>query len=130
MRLSSSSRINARAILLVGDTLSLVLWVVVGLRSHQMTDNVLLQVVRVSAPFLIGWFAMAYWTGAYRTDEGRTRFLARSAATWAGAVAIGLLLRATLFGEGFVPTFALVTLIVTAVFTLGWRTAAAWVLRI
>ena len=130
MRLSHSIRQQARSILVVGDILSLVLWVVVGLESHEMTSNVIMDVVRVSAPFVIGWFAASYWTGAYRIDEGRARFMGRTALTWIAAVAIGLLLRATIFGNGFVPTFALVTLVVTGVFTVGWRVIAAWLLRI
>ena len=129
MRLSSTTRHNTRPILIVGDVLALVLWVVVGLESHSMTSDMFANILRVSAPFLIGWFAVAYWTGAYRTDEGRVRFLGRSALTWLLAVAIGLLLRATLFGSGFNVTFALVTLVVTGVFTLGWRTIASWLLR-
>ena len=130
MRLSPSIRQNTRSILVVGDILSLVLWVVVGLESHEMTSNVIMDVLRVSAPFVIGWFAAAYWTGAYRVGEGRARFMGRTALTWIAAVAIGLLLRATIFGSGFVLTFALVTLVVTGVFTLGWRMIAAWTLRI
>lgn len=130
MQLSPSIRQNTRSILVIGDILSLVLWVIVGLESHQMTSNVIMDVLRVSAPFVIGWFVVAYWTGAYRVDEGRARFMGRTALTWIAAVAIGLLLRATIFGDGFVPTFALVTLVVTGVFTQGWRVVAAWALRI
>ncbi len=130
MRVSPSVRQNTRSILIVGDILALVLWVVVGLESHQMTSGMLGNVLRVSAPFLIGWFGVAAFTGAYRIDEGRARFLGRTALTWLAAVAIGLLLRATLFGNDFVPTFALVTLVVTGVFMLGWRAVAALVLRI
>jgi hypothetical protein len=49
--------------------------------------------------------------------------MGRSILAWLIAVGVGLFLRATVFGSGFVPIFAAVTAGVTALFLLGWRTA-------
>ena len=107
----------------------MVLWVIVGLGSHNMTSNWLFNVVRVVAPFLLGWFAVAPFVGAYRISGNRRSFLLRSALAWLVGTALGLLLRATLFGEGFVPSFAAVTVVVTGIFVMGWRTAFALLLN-
>ncbi len=129
MKLETSDRERSLPVLVAGDVVALLLWVVAGLATHQMYSHWLLNVIRVAAPFLIGWFVVAPFTGAYRLPApSRRDFLARSALTWLAGVAIGLLLRATLFGNGFVPIFAVVTLVVTAVFVLGWRTAFAFLL--
>lgn len=113
--------------LAVGDVIALVAWVVVGLESHHMSSNWLMSILRVVAPFIIGWFVVAPLVGAYRPTlfNQPGPFMRHSALAWLGSVCLGLLLRATVFGSGFVPTFALVTFIVTAVFVLGWR--AAWI---
>ncbi len=120
----------AQRMLAGGDAAALVLWVIVGLASHQMQTSWLWNVLRVSAPFLAGWFAVAPWTGAYQLPERGERmgFMRRSLVTWLLGVALGLLLRAIVFRDDVPPTFALITLLVTAVFVLGWRATFAWLL--
>jgi hypothetical protein len=119
------------AILVAGDITALVLWVVAGLASHDMNDNWLQNVVRISAPFLIGWLAAAPFARAYdlRLRRQPLAFMGRSALGWLLAISIGLFLRATLFGSGFVPIFAAVTVAVTGLFILGWRVAFVWLWR-
>src|SRR5687768_11728322 len=99
-------------LLAAGDAIAMIAFGIVRFASHGMFSNWLFHVTRVGAPFLIGWFAAEPLTGAYRLPEpGRPRaFMARSALNWLLSMAIGLFLRATVFREGFVPTFALVTL--------------------
>ena len=114
-------------VLIAGDAAALLLFVAVGLASHEMNTNVLWNLVRIATPFLLGWFLVAPFTQAYdlSTVQQTGTFMRRSAITWLGGIGLGLLLRATLFREGFVPTFALVTLIVTGLFLLGWRSIFA-----
>lgn len=131
MQLSTSSRTRDHQVLAAGDVLALLVWVVAGLASHQMWSHWLLNVLRVAAPFVIGWFGVTPITGAYQLPEidSRTAFMRRSALTWLLGTAVGLVLRATVFRSGFVLTFALVTLIVTGVLVLGWRATFAWLIQ-
>ena len=123
MRLSAAFRRNRLGILVAGDIIAFVAWAALGLAGHQLTRNWLFNLVRVVAPFVIGWLAVAPFTGAYRAALSRRprAFLTRSALTWLGGISLGLLLRATLFRSGFGPIFALVTFAVTGVLVLGWR---------
>ena len=130
MKAISSHRQKFLPLLIAGDVGAFLLWVVAGLATHQLDSNWLFNVVRVAAPFLIGWFAVAPFTGAYNLHgASRVVFLCRSLLTWLAGTCLGLLLRATLFHNGFVPIFAAVTLVVTALLVLGWRTAFAFLLN-
>ena len=122
---------SSLGILVAGDMIAWLAWIVAGLASHAMYENWLLNLVRVGAPFLIAWLVAGPAVGAYRqiAYQARGVFLARSALAWLLATSLGLLLRATLFREGFVPIFALVTFAVTALFVLGWRAVYAWVIH-
>jgi hypothetical protein len=114
--------------LVVGDVVAWVVWLVAGLATHRMRDNLLMNGVRIAAPFVIGWAVAALLTRAYdlRLLRQPMSFFARSVLCWLLAVGIGLGLRATLFGDGFVPIFAAVTIAFTALFVLGWRAAFVW----
>jgi hypothetical protein len=131
MRAATRSNQSIVRLLVVGDVLALVLWVIVGRLSHNQTTGWLSNIVRIAAPFLIGWAVATLFVGPY--DLGLLRrplaFMGRSVLGWLIAVGIGLLLRATLFGDGFVPVFAAVTLGVTGVFLLGWRGVFIWLWR-
>ena len=130
MKAISSYRQKFLPLLIAGDVGAFLLWVIAGLATHQMYSSLLFNVARVAAPFLIGWFAVAPFTGAYDLSEAsRARFLGRSVLTWLAGTCLGLLLRATLFHNGFVPIFAAVTLVVTALLVLGWRTAFSFLLN-
>ncbi|CAA9294263.1 MAG: hypothetical protein AVDCRST_MAG26-4335 [uncultured Chloroflexia bacterium] len=128
MKALPSFRENTLAILIAGDVVAFLGWVVAGLSSHRMGTNIVANLARVVAPFLIGWFVVAPFTGAYRRDLLRNprAFLGRSALAWLLGVGLGLALRARPFGSGFVPAFAAVTYAVTGVFVLGWRAAFVW----
>ncbi len=131
MKVAPSFRENTLALLVVGDILAFLAWVVAGLSSHRMGTNVVANLVRVVAPFLIGWFVVAPFAGAYRRDllQRPRAFLGRSALAWLLGVGLGLALRARPFGSGFVPAFAAVTYVVTGVFVLGWRGVFVWLWR-
>src|SRR5215210_887913 len=128
MKITSAVRQSSVGVLAAGDVMAFLLWVSLGLARHQVSSNWLFNVVRVVAPFLIGWFVVAPFTGAYRAAilHGWSAFLLRSTLTWLLGVTVGLLLRATLFGSGFIPAFAVVTFVVTGILVLGWRAVFGW----
>lgn len=126
MKIVETNQPRSLPVLVAGDIAALLLFVMVGLASHQKTSSLLFNFARVGAPFLLGWFAVAPFTGAYRLPiKERGVFLRRSALTWLLGVSLGLLLRATLFRDGVVATFAAITLIATGIFVLGWRAVYA-----
>lgn len=131
MRAATRSNLSLVRLLAVGDVLALVLWVIVGRISHHQNTDWLPNVVRIAAPFLIGWAVATPFVGPYALALLRRplAFMGRSALGWLLAVGIGLFLRATLFGDGFVPVFAAVTLGVTGLFLLGWRGVFIWLWR-
>ncbi len=123
-RLLGSTARTSRTVLVLGDVLALIAFAVVGVRNHDLGGGLLLNLVRISAPFLIGWFIAALAVGAYRVarDGGRGAFMLRSTLAWfLGVVVLGLLLRNTVFGEDFSQVFAIVTAVSTGLFLLGWR---------
>lgn len=131
MRASTRSNQSAVRLLVVGDLLALVLWVIVGRLSHNQTTDWLSNVTRIALPFLIGWAVATPLARPYDLALLRRplAFMGHSALGWLLAVGIGLFLRATLFGDGFVPIFAAVTLAVTGLCLLGWRAVFIWLWR-
>ena len=128
MRLTQTRTRANLPVLLSGDVLALLAFVLVGLSSHQMTSNVAANLMRIAAPLLIGWFAVAPLIGAYRLPGPGTRgaFLLRSVLAWPLGIGVGLLLRNTVFGSPFSPVFAIITLGFTGLFLLGWRALFVW----
>ena len=127
MRLSS--RFAGRGplgLLLVGDLVALVAVVLLGFNTHNIGENVALNLLRVLAPFVIGWVGVAALVGAYRPTGGRAAFLGRSALAWLLGIGLALVLRNTVFGSTFAPVFAVVAYVFNGLFLLGWRAAYAW----
>ncbi len=60
---SSNSKL---LVLVVGDLLMLLIFVVIGRISHGMTSDWLVNVLRIATPFVVGWAIAALITGAYR----------------------------------------------------------------
>jgi len=108
-------------LLVAGDVLAIVLFVVLGFRSHHIQVHYLANLIRVATPLLAGWFIVSVFTGAYRPTAVLGEFMKRSALTWIGGILLGLLIRGLVLREGFIFTFMLVTLAVTGVLLLGWR---------
>lgn len=122
---------RARALLLLGDVAAFVLFVVLGRLSHGFSGDWLLNVVRIAAPFLVGWVVAAWALGAYRPGlEARPgAFLARSALALAIGDGLAFALRGLVLGDNVTMPFALTSLAFTALFVLGWRGLYAWFVR-
>ncbi len=122
MRLSTRTAPRSSVGLLVlGDVLALAAFIAVGLANHNRTENLIADITRIGAPFLLGWFVVAALLGAYRPVQGRGNFMLRSALAWVLGIGVGLLLRNTVFGSNFSPVFAIISYVFTGLFLLGWR---------
>lgn len=75
----------------------------------------------IAAPFLIGYAVSALLLRLDRDPVG----VRRGAIVWAVGLALGLLMRGTLFDRGLAPAFIVVAVLVTGSLLVGWRTVAA-----
>ena len=121
-----SGRLTA---LVVGDIISFVVFTVVGQSNHKEAVS-LTSVVTIAVPFLVAWFVVAPFLGAFgrRASAATTRpipLLPRTALSWVVAWPVALLLRAIVFHGVITPAFAIVALIINMIFLLAWRGVAS-----
>jgi hypothetical protein len=129
---SAPSALDTRLItgLAAGDLVAFNIVTAIGLLSHgELTglDSVG-QVAIVAAPFAIGWFLIAPFAGAFRSDIASQprRILPRAAVAWLIALPIGLLLWSLIRQKQIQTPFAIVTFITNLIVLLGWRGIFAW----
>jgi Protein of unknown function (DUF3054) len=107
------------------DVAAVILFVVLGRRSHHEDGSWLAGTVRVAGPFLIalavGWLPARAWRAPYA--------LATGVVVWLVTVALGMVLRHTLFHRGTAFTFIIVATITLGVLLLGWRAIAVRLAR-
>ena len=117
----------SNALLLGGDLLALLAFVLVGQADHQTlsASNPLLGALPNVVSLAIPWVILAVVLRAYprgATPPTLTGFLGRSALSWFIAAPIGLAIRMLWLGRGGIPIpFLLVTLAAGGLFLLGWR---------
>lgn len=121
------------ALLATGDLLALLLFVWIGRRSHALSITDMTAVLSTALPFIMGWFLVAPWFGLFRADVSQSwrKLIARLLIAW---VVLGgplsLILRTIFLGRplftGLIPTFALITMIVTTLFLMIWRLGYVW----
>ena len=109
--------------LMVGDVITFLAFAAVGRSAHSM-GSALDDVVYTALPFMIAWFVMAPFTGAFAPDatENSGQAAKRSVLTWALSFPLGLGIR-TLLKGGALPhwSFALVAGSFTLSMLTGWR---------
>jgi len=112
-------------VLAAGDLAMLLIFVVIGRISHGMTNDWLINLLRIATPFVLGWAAAALISGAYRANlwQQPTQFLVRSAAAWLLADGLAFLLRHFVMGDRVTMPFALTSIAFTGLFLLAWRIA-------
>lgn len=102
------------------DVVAVVVFVALGRGSHDESGSVLAGTARVAAPFLIalaaGWLAARAWRAP--------TMLGTVTVVWSVTVALGMVLRRTVFDRGTAASFVVVTAIVTFVLLFGWRAVA------
>jgi len=121
------TRTPSRTIVLAAvlDVVAVLAFVAIGRRSHDESGSVMAGIAKVAAPFLIalvvGWVVARAWRAP--TTLGTV------AVIWPVTVALGMVLRHTVFDKGTAASFVVVTAIVTFVFLFGWRAIANKVFR-
>ena len=108
--------------LAVGDLVAFLAFAAVGRQAHSM-GSALDDVLGSALPFVVGWFVVAPFTGAFgpaATGSARSG-AARAALTWLFAFPLGLLVRAGIVGRWAHYTFAIVAGAFTLLVLVGWR---------
>lgn len=121
------------AVVLLGDVLGLLFFVVWGLYTHhipawEMPGHTLMTLT----PFLVAWLLLAPLFGLYhrRTLRSYTRTLALLIPGWIGASVIAIFMRSTeVFPGGADPIFFLVAIAFGLLILIPWRLGVVAVLR-
>ena len=102
------------------DIAVIVVFVAIGRRNHDEGSG-FGEVLRIAAPFLIGlatgWIVARAWRRPFELVTGCT--------IWVVTVALGMVLRKTLFDRGTAVSFIIVASVFTGVLLLGWRLVAS-----
>ena len=106
---------------LLGDIAVLVVFVLVGRRSHH-EDAGLAGFLRVWWPFVVGLGVAWLVAGLWRAPLAWLRAIA----AWLLTVALGMALRIAVEGRDLRVAFTIVTLLFVGAGMLGWRAAVRW----
>jgi uncharacterized membrane protein YbjE (DUF340 family) len=105
------------------DVASILLFVVLGRRTHDEGGSVVVEAAKVAAPFLIGlalgWLAARAWkapTAPYTTGI----------VVWLVTVVAGMVLRRLVFDGGTALPFIIVASLFTLALLVGWRVIHEW----
>lgn len=101
------------------DLLAVTLFVLVGRRSHDEGNGVV-DFLRVWWPFAAGLGVSGVCSGAWWYPYR----WARVTGLWIGTVVVGMLLRISIQGRDFEPSFVVVTTLFLGLCFFGWRLAA------
>ena len=116
--------------LLAGDLITLLLFVFIGQRDHDMSVvGSLPSLFATTLAVAVPWAAAAWLMGALRDPAGQppAAWFGRVVAAWLIAAPLGLILRALFRGQASIPVpFMLVMLGLGGLFVLGWRAVAFW----
>eukprot|EP00475_Leptophrys_vorax_P002996 TRINITY_DN11721_c0_g2_i1.p1 TRINITY_DN11721_c0_g2~~TRINITY_DN11721_c0_g2_i1.p1 ORF type:complete len:303 (+),score=21.60 TRINITY_DN11721_c0_g2_i1:58-909(+) len=111
-----------------GDALVLIVFAYIGRATH-VSAAVDWELIKTAQPFLAGWLISALLFGDYSTATAAPSSpgdAAKSAAkTWALGVPLGIAFRSLIKGQPPQVPFLAVSLVMTAIFMLGWRAALA-----
>jgi hypothetical protein len=109
----------------VADAALIVLFVILGRKSHHEDGSFLAATFRVAAPFLIGatvgWLASRAWRAPLDLNTGIV--------VWLATIVVGMLLRNLAFDRGTALPFIIVAASFTLVFLVGWRALARTIAR-
>ncbi|HEV8190899.1 MAG TPA: DUF3054 domain-containing protein [Ktedonobacterales bacterium] len=117
--------------LVAGDLISFLIFTIAGRDTHRETAGLdaISQTLSTALPFVLGWFLVAPWLGAFRREKTRTpiAMLKRTELSWLCALPLVLALRWIFAGHIPPLSFAIVLALVNALLLGGWRTAFAWI---
>ena len=110
---------NRLAVAVGLDTFVVVLFVALGLRTHEQ-ESAYAAVLETAAPFLVGlavgWLVARAWK--------RPTSILTGLVIWPVTVLVGMLLRSALFDRGTATAFVVVATVFLGGFLVGWR--AIW----
>lgn len=128
--LERGARRGRTAALVAGDAVALVVFAALGRNSHGLATGFAAvgETLRTAAPFVLGWFAVAPWLGAFSpaVTRGPAAMLRTTLLAWVPAVVVGAMLRAVAIGRLSPWTFYAVTFVVGLLLLAGWRAVYAW----
>jgi hypothetical protein len=101
------------------DLLVVTVFVLVGRRSHDEGENVA-GILRVWWPFAAGLGLSGVLSGAWWYPFAWKRVVG----LWLGTVAVGMILRISIQGRDFKPSFVIVTTVFFGLGMIGWRVVA------
>lgn len=117
--------------LVAGDLISFLVFAIAGRDTHGEAAglNAVSATLLTALPFVLGWFLVAPWLGAFRREKTRTpiAMLKRTELSWLCSLPVVLALRWIFAGHVPPLSFAIVLALVNALFLGGWRTAFAWI---
>jgi hypothetical protein len=120
-RLDRLDRLDRPWLAFVGDVAVLVVFVLVGRRSHH-EDAGLAGFFRVWWPFAVALVVAWLVTGLWRTPLAWPR----AVAAWLVTVGLGMALRIAVQDRELKVAFTIVTLLFVGAGTLGWRAVVRW----
>ena len=132
--LDNRKNVLQTGILVFGDIVVFLIFAAIGRRSHgeDAGMSAVLQVVTTAVPFLIGWFLVAPFIGAFRRDimADPLKMARRTALAWLAAWPVAMLLRGLLVDHAIPPwTFWLVAFLSNTIFLQIWRLPYALVTK-
>lgn len=102
------------------DVAAVVVFVALGRGSHDEGSSIG-GTLRVAAPFLLalgaGWVALRAWRAPFAVGTG--------VGLWLVTVAVGMVLRRTVFDRGTAVAFVIVATLFLGLFLVGWRAVVA-----
>lgn len=113
-------------ILAIGDALVFLAFAAIGRGSHGEASGLaaIPQVIETALPFIVGWFLVAPWLGAYRRELAANprKMAGRTLLAWVCSWPVTMALWGIFVDHGIPPlSFATVTLLFNAVLLLVWR---------
>jgi uncharacterized membrane protein (GlpM family) len=104
------------------DVVAIVVFVMLGRRSHHEDGTFVVATVKVAAPFLIalvaGWLVARAWKAPTAFGTGIV--------IWLVTITGGMLVRHFAFSKGTATAFIIVASTFTLVFLVGWRMLWEW----
>lgn len=119
------------ALLLLGDWVTIALFVFIGQMEHEMVSgNPLPRLFQTWWVFAVPWAIVAFLWGAYAAPIDLRSFLGKTVTAWLVGIPLALILRAYLQGQAaIIVIFMAITLALGALFMLGWRALYFWLWR-
>jgi hypothetical protein len=114
-------------ILITGDLVVLLIFVIIGRMSHDMTSTTIDSGIITGVTLIVPWLIVVFATQAL-PNGGVRQFMLKSLAAWLIAVPLGLIARALLLGANVISVpFMITTLTLGGAFVLGWRLLFAYI---